>query len=178
MDIISLIGLGVVGVLAYLSHRYMKSPPHPLDELDPPVSPILPPSEPLPVKPKDMPTKQQKLDILCTAIRDFEGKPGDQNYRFNNPGNFRYSPVGYLPKYGNVKKSPNNFAIFPTYELGWEYMQASIMHWVQLHPQWTFKDLIYHYAPPSDDNPTQAYALNIAKKCGVTINTKLTDYLV
>lgn len=52
MDIISLIGLGVVGILAYLSHRYMKSPPHPVDELDTPPQAPKQPSEPsLPTKP-------------------------------------------------------------------------------------------------------------------------------
>lgn len=151
-----------------------------IDEMEylPPESPVEPksaPVEPLPAKPKTM--NQERLDTLCTAIRDFEGKPGDQNYRYNNPGNFRYSPVGYLIKYGNVKKSKNGFAIFPTYQLGWEYMQASIKNWVKKYPHWTFRDLIHHYAPPSDNNPTEAYAKNIAKKCGVTVGTLLKDYL-
>jgi hypothetical protein len=134
----------------------------------------LPPVEPIkevlvPIKPK-----KNMLDIFCEAIRDFEGKPGDQNYRNNNPGNYRYSPVGYLPKYGNVKRSKNNFAIFPTYELGWQYHQASVMHWAHLHPNWTIRDFFHHYAPPSDDNPTEAYAQNVAKKCGVTVETTLS----
>ena len=112
------------------------------------------------------------LDIFCTAIRDFEGQPGDLNYKNNNPGNFRCSPVGYLPKYGKVL-CVGGFARFYSYELGWEYLQATVMHWAHLHPNWTIRDFFYHYAPPSDNNPTEAYALNIAKRCGVGVDTTL-----
>lgn len=112
------------------------------------------------------------LDTFCAAIRDFEGKPGDLNYRNNNPGNFRCSPVGYLAKYGNVQ-CVNGFAKFPTYELGWLYLQNWVHLTAQLHPKWTIRDFFYHYAPPADDNPTEAYAKSVASRCGVSVDTTL-----
>ena len=123
-----------------------------------------------------MPPKKNMLTVLATAFRDFEGQPGDLNYRNNNPGNYRCSPVGYLPKYGNVK-CVNKFAVFPTYELGWEYHCNSLMHWAHLHPTWTITQLVYHYAPPSDSNPTDSYVAHIAKACGVPASTTLQELL-
>lgn len=129
-----------------------------------------------PEAPKQAQDESSKLDVFCTAIRDFEGRPGDLNYRNNNPGNCRCSPVGYLPKYGNVR-CVNNFAVFPTYELGWEYLQNLVLQWASLHPNWTIIDFFTHYAPASDNNPTIAYAKNVAAKCGVSTFTTLRELL-
>ncbi len=123
---------------------------------EPPVVPVVEPPAPKPT-----------LIQLCTAIRDFEGKPGDANYRNNNPGNCRYNPSGYLAIYGNVKRSPNGFAIFPTYELGWLYLRNMLAQQIRNHPNWTLLDLITNYAPPSDDNPTRSYATFVARRLGV-----------
>lgn len=153
--------------------------------LTPPVGPQEPPSAPLPPKPTPIPSTipesdtgplspkpKPMLETFCTAIRDFEGKPGDLNYKNHNPGNFRCSPVGYLSKYGNVK-CVNNFAVFPSYDLGWQYLEASVLHWATLHPTWTILDFFTHYAPANDNNPTKAYAANVAAKCGVPVSTTL-----
>lgn len=116
------------------------------------------------------------LDAFCTAIRDFEGKPGDQNYRLHNPGNVRCSAVGYLAKYGKVT-CVNGFACFETYELGWEYLKALVTVRAHLHPYWTISDFFYNYAPPADNNPTEAYAKYVAAHCGLTINTPISQLL-
>lgn len=114
------------------------------------------------------------LDIFCTAIQNFEGAPGDLNYLNNNPGNCRCSPVGYLAKYGRVQ-CINGFAKFPTFALGWEYLQNLVLHRAELHPSWTILDFFENYAPPSDNNPTSAYAENIAAHCGVPVSTTLSS---
>ncbi len=118
------------------------------------------------------------LTTICTAIRDFEGKPGDLSYQNNNPGNCRCSPVGYLPKYGNVtcvETASGKFAHFPTYELGWEYLQNLIHFLAVAHPTWTILDLMNHYAPPADNNPTFSYANFVATRCGVPVTTTLAQ---
>lgn len=123
-------------------------------------------------------SKTPMLDTFCTAIRDFEGVPGDLNYTNNNPGNCRCSSVGYLAKYGNVlcvDTPSGKFAKFPTYELGWEYLQNTVLSWTNLHPTWTILDFFAHYAPASDKNPTTAYAKNVAVKCDVPVETTLQD---
>lgn len=115
------------------------------------------------------------LENFAFAIRDFEGVPGDLNYRNNNPGNFKCSPVGYLPKYGDVK-CKNGFAVFPTYALGWEYLRASIKHRAFKYPTWTILDFCENYAPSSDNNNPNNYAAFIAKRCGVSINTMMSTF--
>lgn len=144
-----------------------------------PTPPVTPPESP--ITPDPMPTTQEptqsRLVTLCTIIRDFEGKPGDANYRNNNPGNCRFYAGGYLPKYGNVQRSPGGFAIFPTYELGWEYLLNMVHHRVEMHPTWTFYDFFAHYAPTTDGNQPRHYAEWVASRCGVSPSTMLLKFL-
>lgn len=120
-----------------------------------------------------LPPKTSMLETFCHAIEAFEGGQGDPNHINNNPGDFRCSPVGYLPKYGNVKCTANNFAVFPTYAIGWEYLLESVHHRAVAHPNWTILDFFDNYAPSSDGNPTAIYAENVAKKCGVSTSCTL-----
>lgn len=160
-----------------------------LDDFSEPVEPVQDPRE-TPVKreseefppdpiPEPLPPKKpDMLETFCLAIRDFEGKPGDANYRNNNPGNFKCSPVGYAAKYGKVRCSPGGFAIFPTYELGWLYLLNSVRNRAKKHPEWTIRDFFYNYAPPADHNPTEKYAQFVARRCGVAVDTRLADLFV
>lgn len=153
--------LGAFGATIWIFRRYYMPPedkPPPIPAVPSPQPPPVPPTAPLPAK--------VPLSTFCTKLRDFEGNPGDQNYRNCNPGNFRCSPVGYLPKYGNVRCSPSNFAIFPTYALGWEYLMESVHHRTILHPTWTFYDFFANYSPSSDQNNPKHYAEVVAKGCG------------
>ncbi len=119
---------------------------------------------------------QSKLEIFCTQIRNFEGIPGDLNYQNNNPGNVRCSPVGYRSMYGDVKCS-NGFAVFPTYELGWEYLLNLVHYRAQLHPNWTILDFFNQYAPTGDNNQPNNYAAFVARHCGVSVDTTLATLL-
>ena len=111
--------------------------------------------------------KPDYLTLLCEAIRDFEGKPGDRNYRNNNPGNVRYSSVGYLPKYGVVKRDAQNFAIFKDYETGWLYLKNLIIHKATTHPNWNLVSLMKEYAPAEDHNEPVGYATYLGKRLNV-----------
>lgn len=95
----------------------------------------------------------------------------------NNPGNCRCSPVGYLPKYGKVKCNANHFAVFPTYELGWEYLLNMVHFKVANHPNWTFVDFFSVYAPSGDKNDPVHYANVVAKACGRPVDSKVSEYL-
>ena len=121
------------------------------------------------------PHSKATLENLCLAIRDFEGKPGDQNYRLNNPGNARYSKEGYLKIYEPVKMSKNGFAIFPSYEIGWLYLKNMLKNKIKKHPDWTIYNLISHYAPAEDDNPVDNYARFVAKRLDVDISYKVKN---
>jgi hypothetical protein len=139
-------------------------------------APILPePSNPppMPKKPVYEPPSapQTMLERFCHAIAQYEGA----NPANNNPGNCRCSPVGYLPKYGHVTCNPHNFAVFPTYELGWEYLTQLVYHRALAHPKWTILDFFSNYAPTSDGNAPAPYADFVAKACGVDVHKRLAD---
>lgn len=117
------------------------------------------------------------LNTFCNAIKEYEGKPGDRNYKNNNPGNCKFSPVGYAPKYGDVKKDKDGFAIFPTWDLGFLYLENLIKSKVAKHPNWTILDYIKDHAPSNDNNNPTLYASYVAQKCGMSIYDKMTSLL-
>jgi hypothetical protein len=68
------------------------------------------------------------------------------------------------------------FAKFPTYELGWEYLEASVHHTADEHPGWSIYDYFaLKHAPKSDHNDPTAYAANVAAHCGVPVTTTLGE---
>lgn len=121
--------------------------------------------------PQDPPIqKRDMLKELCTYIRDYEGKPGDRNYRNNNPGNCRYSSVGYLAKYGTVGKDKDGFAIFKDYATGFLYLENLIKYKINKNPTWTLLDLISNWAPSADHNNPLMYTENVAGRLRVGID--------
>lgn len=165
----------------------------------PPEEPFIPASVPSPAAPipltapirpvETSSTPTSALITFCTAIRDFEGKPGDLNYQLNNPGDCRPSPVGYLPKYQPVEIIDTDtdprylyhigkFAKFPTYELGWEYLQVMVHIMATNHPNWTLIDFFNHFAPASDgSNDPNEYAKFVANHFSVIPTTTLKEIL-
>ena len=120
-----------------------------------------------------------KIIKLATLIRDYEGGPGDRNFRNKNPGNCRYFVGGYLKKYGVVAKDKDGFAIFETYELGWAYLCNMLKAWAGgSRANWTILRLMQSYAPKEDDNDPKAYADYITKHLGLSSETLLKDLLV
>jgi len=141
------------------------------EALKEPVIPLEPTPEPEPIQPLQT-DKAVLLDDFCDAIKKHEGWfLGSRIQRNNNPGNCRFSSEGYLTKYGNVKRDTQNFAIFPSYELGWLYLQNLILHKAKQHPNWTistfFADEDEGYAPVSDGNNSLRYADVVRTRMGV-----------
>ncbi len=114
---------------------------------------------------------QALLNAFCTAIRDFEGAPGDRNYRNNNPGNCRYSSVGYARMYGTVKKDKDNFAIFSSWDLGWTYLKNLVKGKATANPSQTLVQFFHIYAPSSDGNNPDAYAAFVGKRINMDPKT-------
>ena len=153
-------------------------------------TPVLPPNTITSTStPKTPLNGQIMLGKFCEAIRDFEGKPGDLNYMLNNPGDCRPSPVGYLPKYEpveiiNTDTDPRypfhigKFVKFPTYELGWEYLQTMVHMMATNHPTWTLIDFFNHFAPASDgSNDPNKYAKFVANRLSVIPTATLKEVL-
>ncbi len=107
------------------------------------------------------------LDNFCLAIRDYEGAPGDRNYRNNNPGNCRYSSVGYAPVYGLVEHDPQNFAIFKDMATGMLYLHNLIKYKVSKSPTDTLLQFMEKYAPVTDGNDPVKYAVFIAQRLNI-----------
>lgn len=122
--------------------------------------------------------KKPTLTQLCTYMRDFEGLPGDANYRNNNPLNCKYHHGGYLPMYEPVRISPAGFAIFKDYKTGWTYGFNMIKNKIKNHPDWTLYDLIENHAPASDNNPVKQYATFVAKRLSVDIRLSVRDIVL
>jgi hypothetical protein len=120
-----------------------------------------------PVEPTTTP-KPTLADFLKFQWQ-FEGA----NPANNNPGNYRFFYGGYLPIYGDVKKSVGGFAVFKTLALGELYATNSTKNVVKNHPELTILTYLggdgdwRGYAPASDGNNPVEYATFISSRLGV-----------
>lgn len=114
-----------------------------------------------------------KLQRLVLAMAEHEGwhpvgdpkyPDGSRSYRNHNPGNLRGSPFADRKKDG--------YAVFGSDAMGWFAFQWDIWQKAQgntqtkLSPKSTLRDLIYVWAPPSDNNNTEAYLADVVQKTG------------
>lgn len=122
--------------------------------------------------PEPVDPKEALLTSLCLGIQEFEGYyPGSRSYRNCNPGNAKYSSVGYLSKYEPVLKDPQGFAIFKDYTTGWLYLTNLILSKARRHPEWNLPTLFKEYAPAEDNNDPTRYATFVANQMGVNVFT-------
>jgi hypothetical protein len=164
-----------------------KQPPAP--SISPVEAPIVPPAPPAP-SPTVPPAHESKLETFCLAIRTHEGWfPGSRSQKNNNPGNCRYSNVGYLDIYKPVLRDPQNFAVFKDYATGWLYLQNLIREKIKAHPDWTLFEFfagrlqqngtrVGGYAPAEDNNDPTAYAAAVGKQVGADYKTFVISNLV
>lgn len=112
--------------------------------------------------------KRDLLNEFCLAIRDFEGKPGDLNYRNNNPG--------------NIRGLDGKFMKFNTMEEGFSYLKEYVKRAARgAHKAYklgcTIKDFFHVYAPTGDNNHPDIYAEWVAKRIGKDVNFKIIQLL-
>lgn len=147
-------------ILGFLRRNEPTTPVEPTKSLTPPTPAIAP----IPVPQ----VNKTSLETFCNAIKDYEGfAPNTRSFRNNNPGNCRYSSVGYAPYYGTVKRDSSGFAVFSTYDLGWHYLLNLVHIKITTHPDWNFYDFFNVYAPSTDNNNPQKYAIFVATRVGV-----------
>lgn len=130
-----------------------------------------------PKMPQEASSAPDRLTIMCEAIRDYEGGPGNRNYRNKNPGNARYSPVGYLPMYEPVGRDADGFAIFKDWATGMLYLRNLITYKVHAHPNQTLYQFMCVYAPTSDGNDPKKYATFIAHRLGLSTDTPMKEII-
>ena len=92
------------------------------------------------------------MSKLALAIATQEGffTGGSLPQRNNNPGDLRHGPGEVHPD-----NQPNVVGAFDTPEDGWAALERQLS--LDGERGMTVQDLIYSYAPPSDDNDTEAY---------------------
>lgn len=126
------------------------------------IPPVTPPERPKP------PVVESKLEALCLAIRDYEGKPGDLNYRNNNPG--------------NIRGVDGKFLKFKTMEEGFDYLKKYVKRAATgEHKAYkkgcTIEEFFKVYAPTGDNNNPDAYAKWVAKRIGETVDKRVVDII-
>lgn len=140
-----------------------------------------PPSPPIPAN--------NLLNTFCLEIQHHEGwYYGSRSYRNKNPGNCRYSRIGYASIYGTVKEDrlgvrddQQGFAIFSTYELGYLYLKNLVKAKIAKHPTWDFYQFFGDekegWAPASDNNDSKHYAEVVADACDLAPTTHISVLL-
>jgi hypothetical protein len=169
--------LGLLAFFAEALRRLVAAPQQTPVEVP---APSLPASPTIPVT--IPPAPESKLESFCEAIKRHEGwYPGSRSWRNNNPGNCRYSSVGYASMYGKVGKDAQNFAVFRDYTTGWLYLNNLVKAKIAKHPTWSierfFGDEGEGYAPASDDNDSKRYAQVVAKAVGLSPTDPMSKIL-
>jgi hypothetical protein len=116
---------------------------------------------------------------LALAIQEHEGfyprkgnKPGSRAWRNNNPGNLRKSTLAATEEDG--------YAIFGDYYTGLLALLLDLQAKAigrtstSLGPWSSLQQLIAVWAPPSDNNDTDAYVRTVAARLGVPAETLLS----
>jgi len=111
------------------------------------------------------------LDKLCSAIAKEEGffVAGALPARNNNPGDLRSAP----------------WLVNPAIEHGFWHARstaegiAGLYHQVALDIArgWTLRQLIFAWAPPSDNNRTEQYLKDVAGRLGISPDVALNTFL-
>jgi hypothetical protein len=137
-------------------------------------------------------TPKSRIEDWALAIKAHEGwiTPEDKNpkyptgtasYRNNNPGNFRcYQLV--MGEFGAIG-CINNLAVFQTYEQGFNSLKQFLIYACtnelrNYKSTMSLLDFYKKYAPSSDGNNPMNYATDVARRLGVSIDTKIGDLYV
>lgn len=108
------------------------------------------------------------INRFCNGIKEYEGKPGDLNYLNNNPG--------------NIRGVDGKFLKFKTWDEGFNYLQDYVKRVIRnehkAYPKnCTILQFFKVYAPSDDKNNPTLYAAYVARKCGLSVNDKLSVLL-
>lgn len=119
-----------------------------------------------------MMTHSTVIYIMGAAIQSFEGwTQGSVSQRNNNPGNLKYAH-----QRGAIGIDPAGFAVFSTYEDGWQalvtQLEAAFSGASRVYsPEDTLSEFFAKYT----EGDSQAYANYVADRLGVNPGTRLMD---
>lgn len=87
--------------------------------------------------------------------------------RNNNPGNIRISENQWRGKLPVDKSVEDEFERFKTMELGIRALMINVRTYMNRDGLNTIEKIMHKWAPPSDNNPTEAYIEYVSKETGV-----------
>jgi hypothetical protein len=112
------------------------------------------------------------LEAVADAIMSFEGwKIGSRSYENRNPGNLRLQ---------GRTADDTGYTIFPDLPTGYAALLRELQSKFSganshgIGPSSTLLSLFNVYAPPSDNNPTNAYAQFVANWCVAALGKPIT----
>lgn len=94
-----------------------------------------------------------------------------RSVRNNNPGNIRDSKTNTW--LGQTGADPDGFAIFVDTKHGVRALCKLLDGYIARNMR-TPRSIIFRFAPPSDDNPSEVYAHFVARHLGVKVDDVLT----
>ena len=118
------------------------------------------------------------IDKFCLAIEKMEGYyKGSRSYRNKNCGNLRY--IGQKLAIG---KDKDGFAIFKTYQDGYNTLKMMVYNACAgkskiYSPTMTIAQFFALFAPASDKNDPNHYAITVANACGLPVTTPIKNLL-
>ena len=92
--------------------------------------------------------------------------------RNNNPGNMEFHEI-YKERYGASLGDGGRFCYFPMVGTGWIALKNLIR---EKYVNYTIFGMMCKYAPPRE-NATLQYAQQLADNLGISIDTRVRDYL-
>jgi hypothetical protein len=110
-----------------------------------------------------------KMAELMSKMEGF-GVPGAIPTLRNNPLDLRHGPNATHPA-----DDPNGIGYYATPELGWADAERQLRLYAVR--EMTVQEAIYEFAPPGDDNDTDAYLTFVCSGLGCTPDTSMTDAL-
>ena len=95
--------------------------------------------------------------------------------RNNNPLNIRHSADQWQG--AAEEQTDKSFVQFTTmaygYRAAWKVLQSYYNHFMQEGKHYTVRNIIYRWAPPSDNNATEAYIRKVLQLSGIGGNENL-----
>ena len=141
-------------------------------ENEPKPEPVEPP-EPEPV------IKVSKILGFCQSIKIHEGFfEGSRSQRGNNPGNLKYTKL--TASLGATRADIDNFAYFPTYEIGWQalisFVKLAANNQLKNYKDCSILSFFKTYAP-SFENDSIRYAEFVARQINESPESLLKDFI-
>ena len=111
-------------------------------------------------------TKLARLIAHCEGF----GIPNSIPSMRHNPGDLRHSPHSWHPP-----DDPNGIGYIDSDELGWSDLERQLNLYASRGM--TLRQLVYVYAPPADNNPTEAYLKAVCDGLGLPPETLVSEAL-